>query len=104
MVTVVTKDNFQAEVLEADKPVLIDVWAVWCGPCKMLSPVVDQIAEENADIKVCKVDVDEEGQLAQQFGIMSIPTLLVFKGGELVEKTVGVQPKDAILALVKKHI
>ncbi len=104
MVTVVTKDNFQAEVLEADKPVLIDFWAVWCGPCKMLSPVVDQIAEENADIKVCKVDVDEEGQLAQQFGIMSIPTLLVFKGGELVEKTVGVQPKDAILALVKKHI
>ena len=104
MVTVITKDNFQAEVLEADKPVLIDFWAVWCGPCKMLSPVVDQIAEENADIKVCKVDVDEEGQLAQQFGIMSIPTLLVFKGGELVEKTVGVQPKDAILALVKKHI
>ena len=104
MVTVVTKDNFQAEVLEADKPVLIDFWAVWCGPCKMLSPVVDQIAEENSDIKVCKVDVDEEGQLAQQFGIMSIPTLLVFKGGELVEKTVGVQPKDAILALVKKHI
>ena len=104
MVTVVTKDNFQAEVLEADKPVLIDFWAVWCGPCKMLSPVVDQIAEENADIKVCKVDVDEEGQLAQQFGIMSSPTLLVFKGGELVEKTVGGQPKDAILALVKKHI
>ena len=104
MVTVVTKDNFQAEVLEADKPVLIDFWAVWCGPCKMLSPVVDQIAEENADIKVCKVDVDEEGQLAQQVGIMSIPTLLVFKGGELVETTVGVQPKDAILALVKKHI
>ncbi len=104
MVTVVTKDNFQAEVLEADKPVLIDFWAVWCGPCKMLSPVVDQIAEENADIKVCKVDVDEEGQLAQQFGIMSIPTLLVFKGGELVEKTVGVQPKDAILSMVKKHV
>ena len=104
MVTVVTKDNFQAEVLEAEKPVLVDFWAIWCGPCKMLSPVVDQIAEENADIKVCKVDVDEEGALAQQFGIMSIPSLLVFKGGELVERTVGVQPKDTILDLVRKHI
>ncbi len=104
MVTVVTKDNFQAEVLDSDKPVLVDFWAVWCGPCRMVAPVVEQIAEENDDLKVCKVDVDEEGALAQQFGIMSIPSLLVFKGGELVERTVGVQPKDAILALVKKHV
>ncbi|MBQ9045758.1 MAG: thioredoxin [Oscillospiraceae bacterium] len=103
MVTVVTQDNFMTEVLEADKPVLVDFWAVWCGPCKMLSPVVDQIAEENDDIKVCKIDVDEEGALAQQFGIMSIPSLLVFKGGEVVERSVGVQPKDAVLAMVKKH-
>ena len=104
MVTVVTKDNFQAEVLDSDKPVLVDFWAVWCGPCRMVAPVVEEIAEENDDLKVCKVDVDEEGALAQQFGIMSIPSLLVFKGGELVERTVGVQPKDAILALVKKHV
>ncbi len=104
MVTVVTKENFQTEVLDSDKPVLVDFWAVWCGPCKMISPVVNLIAEENDDIKVCKVDVDEEGELAQQFGIMSIPTLLVFKNGELVERTVGVQPKDAIAAMVKKHV
>jgi thioredoxin 1 len=104
MVTVVTKENFQAEVLQSDKPVLVDFWAVWCGPCKMISPVVNLIAEENDDIKVCKVDVDEQGELAQQFGIMSIPTLLVFKDGVLVERTVGVQPMDAILAMVKKHV
>lgn len=104
MVTVVTNDTFKAEVLEADKPVLVDFWATWCGPCKMVAPVVEAIAEENDDVKVCKVDVDEEGALAKQFGIMSIPSLLVFKGGELVERTVGVQPKDAILSLVKKHV
>ena len=104
MVTVVTQDNFKAEVLESEKPVLVDFWAVWCGPCKMLSPVVDQIAGENDDIKVCKIDVDEEGALAQQFGIMSIPSLLVFKNGEVVDRSVGVQPKDAILAMVKKHV
>lgn len=104
MVTVVTQDNFKTEVLESEKPVLVDFWAVWCGPCKMLSPVVDQIAGENDDIKVCKIDVDEEGALAQQFGIMSIPSLLVFKNGEVVDRSVGVQPKDAILAMVKKHV
>lgn len=78
--------DFEAEVLKSDKTVLVDFWAVWCGPCRMLSPVVDQVAEENPDIKVCKVNVDEEQQLAIKYGVMSIPTLLVFKGGELVNQ------------------
>ena len=102
MVTVITKDNFQAEVLQSDKPVLIDFWASWCGPCRMLSPVVDQIADENPDIKVGKVNVDDEPELAGQFGVMSIPTLLVFKDGKLAGQSVGVRPKDYILEMLGK--
>lgn len=93
--------DFEAEVLKSDKTVLVDFWAVWCGPCRMLSPVVDQVAEENPDIKVCKVNVDEEQQLAIKYGVMSIPTLLVFKGGELVNQGVGVIPKEEVLNLIK---
>ena len=93
--------DFEAEVLKSDNTVLVDFWAVWCGPCRMLSPVVDQIAEENPDIKVCKVNVDEEQQLAIKYGVMSIPTLLVFKGGELVNQSVGVIPKEEVLNLIK---
>ena len=102
MVTVITKDNFQAEVLQADKPVLVDFWASWCGPCKMLSPVVDQIADENPDIKVGKINVDDEPELAGQFGVMSIPTLLVFKDGKIAGQSVGVRPKNFILEMLGK--
>ena len=93
--------DVETEVLKSDKTVLVDFWAVWCGPCRMLSPVVDQVAEENPDIKVCKVNVDEEQQLAIKYGVMSIPTLLVFKGGELVNQSVGVIPKEEVLNLIK---
>ena len=100
-VITVTKENFQSEVLESDKTVLIDFWAEWCGPCRMLSPVVDEIANEQTDVKVCKVNVDNEPELATQFGVMSIPTLVVIKDGEVVNQSVGVQPKESILVMLK---
>ena len=99
-VLTVTKDSFDETVLNSDKPVLLDFWAEWCGPCRMVSPLVDEIAQERDDVVVGKVNVDEQGELAVRFGVMSIPTLLVFKGGELVQTAVGARPKDAILALL----
>ena len=96
-----TKANFESEVVNYNGTVLVDFWATWCGPCRMLSPIVDQIAEENPEIKVCKVNVDDEGELAMKFSIMSIPTLLVFKNGELVNQAMGVRPKAQILQLLK---
>lgn len=99
--TVVTNENFQAEVMEADKPVLIDFWAEWCGPCRMLSPTIAEIAAENPDIKVCKVNVDEQPELAQRYEVMSIPMLVVIKNGKIVNESVGVQTKDLILKMVK---
>ena len=98
-VVTITKENFRSEVLESAKPVLVDFWASWCGPCRMLSPVVDQIAEENTSIKVGKINVDEQPELAEQFGVSSIPTLIVFQGGKAVKSSVGVRPKAAILAM-----
>ena len=100
-VITITNENFEAEVLKADKPVLLDFWASWCGPCKMLSPIVDQIAEEHDEIKVGKINVDDQPDLAQQFRVMSIPTLVVMKNGEVAATSVGLQPKQAILELVK---
>ena len=97
----ITLENFEEEVIKSEKNVLVDFWAPWCGPCRMLSPVVDEIAEENTAIKVGKVNVDEQEELAMRFGIMSIPTLIVFKNGEPVKKTMGVQPKAAILGLLE---
>ena len=99
-VQTITNENFDDVVLKSGKPVLVDFWAEWCGPCRMVSPIVDEIAEARSDIVVGKVNVDEQGELAMRFGVMSIPTLLVFKGGELVQKAVGARPKDALLALL----
>ena len=99
-VIVVNKDNFQKEVMESDRTVLIDFWASWCGPCRMVSPIVDEIAQEHPEIKVCKVNVDEEGELAAQFGVMSIPSLFVIKEGKVVNQSVGALPKNQILELL----
>ena len=96
----VNKNNFQDEVLNADKPVLVDFWATWCGPCRMVGPVLEEIAQEREDIKVCKINVDEEPELAARYQIMSIPTLMVFKNGQKVNQALGAMPKQKLLALL----
>ncbi len=96
----ITKDTFENEVLKSDKPVLLDFWASWCGPCRMVGPVLDEIAEEREDIKVCKVNVDDEPELAATYQISSIPTLMVVKDGKVVNQSLGAKPKAQILDML----
>ena len=96
----INKDNFHKEVLGSDKPVLLDFFASWCGPCRMVGPILDEIAEEREDIKVCKVNIDEQPELASRYRIMTIPTLMVLKDGQIIEQSVGAKPKHQILAMV----
>ena len=94
------KHNFEQEVLNSSKPVLVDFWAPWCGPCRMVVPIVEEIAQERSDIKVVKINVDEEPELARRFSVMSIPTLMVFKDGQVVNQALGARPKESILAML----
>ena len=96
----ITKDNFQKEVMESKSPVLLDFWASWCGPCRMVSPIIDEIADENLEIKVGKINVDEETELAADFKVMSIPSLFVIKDGEITNQSVGAKTKQQILAML----
>ena len=97
-----TVNNFKEEVLNSEKPVLVDFWATWCGPCRLLSPIVDEIADEHPEIKVVKVNIDEEPELAERYSIMTIPTLCVIKNGEVVTQASGARPKQQVLALLQK--
>lgn len=96
----ITEENFEQEVLRSEKPVLLDFWASWCGPCRMVGPILDEIAAERSDIKVCKVNVDEQQELAARYQIMSIPTLMVFKGGVVTNTSLGARPKEQILEML----
>ena len=96
----INNNNFQDEVMHSEKLVLLDFWASWCGPCRMVSPIVDEIAAERSDIKVCKINVDEQPELATRFGVMSIPTLVVMKNGKVINQAVGARPKAQILAML----
>ena len=96
----ITKENFEAEVLKSDKPVLVDFYAVWCGPCKMIAPILEEIAAEREDIKVCKINVDEEPELAAQYQVVSIPSLFVIKNGEVTNQSLGARPKPQILEML----
>ena len=98
----ITKANFEEEVLKSDKPVLVDFWATWCGPCRMLAPILEEVAKENADtLKVGKINVDEEPELSIQFGVSSIPMLVLFKDGQVVQKAIGYRPKEEVLEILK---
>lgn len=96
----ITRNNFQNEIINSDKPVLLDFWAPWCGPCRMVGPILEEIAGEHSDIKIGKINVDEHPELASQFRVMSIPTLIVIKDGKIVNQSMGAKPKNAILAML----
>ena len=95
-----TNENFQQEVLQANQKVLVDFWAAWCTPCKMLSPIVDEAAKEREDVKFCKVNIDQESELAMRYGVMSIPTLILFKSGQIAKKSIGLISKEELLQLL----
>lgn len=96
----IDRNNFQSEVLDSDRPVLLDFWAPWCTPCRMVGPILDEIAEERSDVKVAKINIDEQPELASQFGVMSIPTLMVMKEGRIVQQAMGARPKAQILSML----
>ena len=104
-VLTLTKNNFESEVASSELPVLIDFWATWCGPCRAVAPIVEQLATDyEGRAKIGKIDVDSEGELARKFGISSIPTIMVFKGGEVVEQVLGARPKKQLASLLDKHL
>lgn len=104
-VLTITKENFEKEVLQSEQPVLVDFWAAWCGPCRMVAPIVDQVAEEfKGKAKVGKINVDEQGELAEKYRIMTIPTLMVFKDGKVADSIVGARPKEELADMLNKHL
>lgn len=104
-IIILTKDNFEKEVIQSDMPILIDFWASWCGPCRAVAPIMEELAGEfDGKVKIGKVNVDEEGELAAKFRIMSIPTLMLYKGGQMVEKVIGARSKDEFVQLLNKNL